>query len=404
MLTHNLTNRIYQDIIAMIGMALMLGAITTSSRADFLYVGDAGDNTIKRFNAKTGVYHGIFVLQHSSDPQNSSDPPSTSPDGSGEAIIGPRGLIFNHDGDLLLANQNANQIANGTIIRYDGKTGAFLGDVVDYTDADSPVAPRGIVLLGERLFVASDGGEGPLNSGKLRAYTKDGQFIGELLPPNGDYSHFRPRAVVIGPDGLLYVSNAPNPPQPGPIGPPSLGGQILRYDPKTLAFLDVFTSDNAVEKHDFNRPEGLVFGPDGNLYVTSFVPNQFGPTGNATDKILVFAGPWSEQPGTLIDHIDLDQPSNIPQERAAAQALLFGPEGFLYVPISGPVMGPDQLASDSVGEIRRYNVHSKKYDLLVTAFRNGGRLLAGWYLTFGKTDPATLAYRRQGEDEREDDE
>jgi hypothetical protein len=85
--------------------------------------------------------------------------------------------------------------------------------------------------------------------------------------------------------------------------------------------------------------------------------------------------------------------------------LLFGPEGFLYVPISGPVIGPGQpVASDSVGEIRRYNVHSKKYELFVPAFRNGGHLQAGWYLTFGKTDPATLDYRKDGEDEREDDE
>jgi hypothetical protein len=386
----------YRIVTAAIGIALTMLGMTVNARADSLYVGDGSDNTVKRFDARMGVYHGIFIT-----PDRSGQMP-------GQPIIGPRGLIFNDEGDLLLANQNVGQAQNGTILRYDGETGAFLGALVNFGDPNSPVAPRGIVL-GEFLFVASDEGEDRFDDGKLRAYAKEGKFIAELpapLPPSpAAKPHFRPRAVVIGPDGLLYVSNAPKPPQPGPTGPPSLGGQILRYDPNTLAFKDVFTSDSKVPLNDFNRPEGLVFGTDGNLYVTSFAPNQFGATGNATDKILVFAGPNSDNPGTFLDKIDLDQPSNIPQQRAAAQALLFGPEGLLYVPISGPVIGPGQpVASDSVGEIRRYNVHSKKYDLLVPAFRNGGHLQAGWYLTFGKTDPATLAYREHDEDEQGDNE
>jgi hypothetical protein len=121
------------------------------------------------------------------------------------------------------------------------------------------------IVLGELLFVASDEAEDMQNDGKLRAYTKEGNFIAELpapLPPSpAAKPHFRPRALVIGPDGLLYVSNAPKPPQPGPTGPPSIGGQILRYDPNTLAFKNVFTSDSNVPLNDFNRPEGLSLAP-----------------------------------------------------------------------------------------------------------------------------------------------
>jgi hypothetical protein len=166
-------------------------------------------------------------------------------------------------------------------LRYDGTTGAFLGALINSTDNGSTVAPRGIVLK-EFLFVAGDEGEDQFDDGKLRAYTSDGTFFSELpTPPRFLPGRFRPRAVVIGPDGLLYVSNAPSPPQTPPGTPPqfaigpSLGGQVLRYDPKTLSFLDVFTSDDKVPypyNLDFNRPEGLVFGPDGNLYVTSFRP------------------------------------------------------------------------------------------------------------------------------------
>ena len=267
----------------------------------------------------------------------------------------------------MLANQNVGQTQNGTILSYSGTTGVFLGTLVPFTDPNSPVAPRGIVL-GGNLFVASQEGEdAATNDGKLRAYTKNGRFISELNGPPGFVGgNFHPRAVVIGPDGLLYVSNDPV------LG--GLGGQILRYDPDKKVLKDVFTSN--ANYLDFNRPEGLVFGPDGNLYVTSF------PAGSDTDKILVFAGPTKTKPGTFLYQVDLDQ---VGAPRAVAQALLFGPGGFLYAPIF--------RTDGSPGEIRRYNVSTdtfpKTFDLFVSP---GGPLISPWYLTFGKTDPATLAY------------
>ena len=350
----------------------MVGGITRSSRADSLYVGDIGDgsatigqSTVKRYDATTGQFLGVFVTSTSS---------GTKP---GEPLRGPRGLLFNHQGQLLLVNQNLNQPQNGTILSYNGTTGVFLGALVPFTDPNSPVAPRGIILGKQYLFVASQEGEdgAPLGGdGKLRAYTKEGEFISELnAPPQFAAGHFHPRGVVIGPDGLLYVSNVPNPPVPGGSG---LQGQILRYEPNKKVFKDVFTSD--ANYSDFNRPEGLVFGPDENLYVTSFQANS-----SDTDKILVFAGPSKAKPGTFLYQIDLDQ---VGAPRAVAQALLFGPGGLVYVPIFRP---PD----NNPGEIRRYNVLTntfpKTFDLFVSP---GGPLISPWYMTFGKTDPSTLAY------------
>ena len=83
--------------------------------------------------------------------------------------------------------------------------------------------------------------------------------------------------------------------------------------------------------------------------------------------------------------ISLDQ---VGQLRAFAQALLFGPRGFLFVPISGN--GPD------TGSVRRYNVVSKTYDVFVSVKENDGPLGAPMYLTFGNTDPATLVYGGSG--------
>jgi hypothetical protein len=123
---------------------------------------------------------------------------------------------------------------------------------------------------------------------------------------------------------------------------------------------------------DLHRPEGLVFGPDGKLYVASFRANA-----NDFDRILVYTiNP--DGTGTCTDEIPLYQ---VGQPRAYAQDILFGPGGYLYVPISGN--GPD------TGAVRKYDVSTKTYTNFVAP---GGPLQSGWYLTFGKTNPHTLAY------------
>ena len=106
-------------------------------RKDFLYIGDVSDDTVKRFNAFTGEERDPFVTS-----------------GSG-GIVGPRGVIFDHMGNLLVSNQNVDLDINGALLRFNGKTGEFLNQVVSPNQEGAPFAPRGIVLSNNNvLYVA----------------------------------------------------------------------------------------------------------------------------------------------------------------------------------------------------------------------------------------------------------
>ncbi|AYC35167.1 hypothetical protein D3880_22315 [Pseudomonas cavernae] len=342
----------------------------TPTYADSLYVGDQSDNTVKRFDAVTGAFLGEFVKKGNSP------------------IKGPRGLIFNSDDDLLVSNQNAGANKSGEILKHSGATGKFLGALIPHNTPNAPFAPSGIVLRivpgDDVLFVADQSGTGKNNPpGRLLAYTGNGVLLADLTPDPvtefpGAFStdEFHPRGVVLGPDELLYVSVTHDlDPQSANFNPlvTPVAGWILRFDPSDNgSFHSVFAryTDAGCATH-LHRPDGLAFGPDGMLYVAAFRANP-----NDTDKILVFDGS-----GTCVNQIDLYQPG---QARAFAQALLFGPEGDLFVPISGG--GPD------TGAVRRYNVTTKAFSNFVPPAVQGGQLGQGWYLTFGETDPGTLKY------------
>lgn len=326
-------------------------------RADSLYVSDAtppnfSADTVKRFDAITGKYQGVFV----------------QPAAGG--LHGPRGLIFGDRGDLLVSNQNVFLPINGNVLRFDGRSGAFVDKVVDETDPHAPFAPIGIALSEDRnfLFVADQGDIGV--PGTLKMFTSTGEFVADLNPI-GLAQEYHPRAVVVGPNRLVYVSNMPMPPA-------GIGGQVLRFH-QNGRFKDTFITD-AGGVGQLNRPQGLVFGPDGNLYVTSFRDNSQPDAPGNTDAIRIYSG----KTGKFLGKIDLDNPPSNGGVRAFAQALLFGPHGKLFVPINGD--------APSTGEIRRYDVRTKTFDVFVPASGGGGPLVVPGFLTFRKTDPATLAY------------
>ena len=133
--------------------------------------------------------------------------------------------------------------------------------------------------------------------GAQNAFAVAGDFIDDFVSAGSGGLIF-PHGLVFGPDGNLYVISG------------SLTNQVLQYNGKTGEFLGDFVSANS---GGLSGPEGLVFGPDRNLYVSS----------GGTDQVLQYNGKTGE---FLDDFVsagsgDLDSP----------RGLVFGPDGNLYV-------------------------------------------------------------------------
>jgi DNA-binding beta-propeller fold protein YncE len=329
-------------------LVLMGTFASRSAVADSLYIGDAGDDTVKRYDAATGAFISVFVAS-----------------GSG-GLHGPRGILFDDDGNLLVANQNVNLPIPGAILRFDGTTGTPLPDLVSSSDENAPTAPHGIIV-GAKLYVADllrVLGADNTAKGRIRTYDDaTGAFLGDLKVKGFDMSYEHPNALVVSAaDGALYVSLRD-------LRADSIGGFVLRFNPDG-SFDRVFIADRRGGVGHLNRPRGLVFGPDGNLYITSF-------RADATDtsSIRIYS-----PGGAFLGKIDLDTAFG-PTTRA--QSILFGPKDCLFVPIY------------DTGEVRRYNVGlgtcdaGSPYDVLVPA---GGPLIQPWFVTFGNTDSQTLEY------------
>lgn len=155
-----------------------------------------------------------------------------------------------------------------------------------------------------------------------------------------------PDDLTYGPDGHLYVSSSSGP----------TTGQILRYDGRTGAFIDVFAQGSGMA-----RPYGVAFGPDGLMYVASF----------RSDQILRYDG----RTGAFVDVFA--------QGNGTAGGLLNGPndlffdaDGSLYVTTQGSVAdGQGGISYQFDSEVLRYDIGTRSGSVVATglaAFPSGG--------------------------------
>jgi sugar lactone lactonase YvrE len=226
---------------------------------------------------------------------------------------------------LYVASGNNNQI-----LRYDGRTGAFLGV---FASGGGLSDPFGIAFGPDgNLYVCS-----VLNSKILRYNGKTGAFIDSTL------TFFSPRGLTFGPNGVLYAvggglySAAPG----GPLGllNPSVGGNDVVFGPDGNLYV---TSQSVVLRCTANGSflgqfastgsnsyaTDLAFGPDGNLYVSVEEPGydcveRFnGQTGAFIDNFVSSGSGGLVNPWGLAFFTPVPEPSTVALWGAAASFLL----------------------------------------------------------------------------------
>ncbi|SDD99707.1 hypothetical protein SAMN04488504_103586 [Myxococcus virescens] len=214
-----------------------------------LYIASFASREVLRFNGKTGAFIDIFV-----------------PVGSG-GLGFPGGLIFGPDGNLYVADSFG---GTNSVLRYDGTTGAFI-DV--FASGGGLLVPQKMAFDKKgNLFVVSIIGNNVVRYDENGAPFPAAGQPGAIFIPDIDAV-----TIAIGKDHKLYVGT-------------TAGDDVLRFNAKTGAFIDVFVESGSGGLTDFVDME---FGPDGNLYIPDFLPATVlrfsGKTGNFID-VFVPAG------------------------------------------------------------------------------------------------------------------
>ena len=222
------------------------------SNGNLLVSSGISTGSVLEYNGTTGAFVRAFV----------------SP-GSG-GLIGPFGVAFGPNGNLFVSNANTT-FTESNVLEYNGTTGAFVRPFVT-TNSGGLQVPVGLAFgPNGNAFVSSF-----FNSSVLEYNGTTGAFVRAFVP-SGSGGLLAPEGLVFGPNGDLFVADN----GPGFAGTSS----VLEYNGTTGAFVRAFVPTGS---GGLTSAQGLVFGPNGNLLVSSFF-NGTG-TGAATGSVLEYDG------------------------------------------------------------------------------------------------------------------
>jgi sugar lactone lactonase YvrE len=269
---------------------------------------------------------------------------------------------------LLVANSEGNRI-----LVVEESNGAVLGDFVT-PGAGGLRSPDDLTFGPDGNLYVSMGGSNsiplidptyPTDSAVLR-FSPTGEFLGVAASGNG---LTRPYGNAFGPDGNLYVASFRS-------------NEILRFNGTTGAFIDVFASDNNGGfgvLDGLNGPNGLLFGPDGSLYVTTEgTVNKPDGTLDFKFKSQVLRYTPDQVAGTvstLTPQLFIDQPPVLA-------------DSFGFVSLLGLELSPDGknlFVSDFAGGIREYDLATGTFLNLISTNYTGTNPSSNFIggLTFG---------------------
>ena len=164
---------------------------------------------------------------------------------------------------------NSGTASNGTILKFDSRTGANI--LLSGSNLGASQI-QGMTMGPDGNLYASAFNAGSNTDGRIVRFNPNGALIGTfVLPASGGL--VGPAGLTFGPDGNLYVisNDGFNP------------GKVLRYDGSSGAFIDVFATGVVIGQE-------IAFGPDGNLYVTNGLGNSISRFNGATGALLGYVG------------------------------------------------------------------------------------------------------------------
>lgn len=292
--------------------------------------------------------------------------PAPAPGKDGATFVPPNSggldvpllVLFAPNGDLLVDSGEDN-----TVARYDGTSGDFLGELID-PGSGGLQFPTGMLFSpdGNSFLVASN------YNNRILRYDYDGTTASNPTDFIDDPQLASPVGMVFGPDGNLYVSSL-------------FSGSILRYDGTTGAPLpgpgQTGANFIAPGSGGLVRAGGVVFGPDGNLYVSS----------QTTNEILRFNG-------TTGDPLPADGQSGATFVTSGSGGL-DRPAGLVFGPAADPTLRDIYVVSINTDTIERYDgTTGASLGSFVPAGSGGLSKPRG--LAFGYTDPSSLLYNPPG--------
>ena len=235
----------------------------------YLYVSNAGTNTLTAYDAVTGASLGTAV---NGGPEigglggvrvannsiylvgsGSNNVIRYLPNGSlvgaldpanAAGLNSPQGLTFGPDGKLYVVSSSGDKIA-----RFDPTTGQFLGNFAD-TSVNGHAGPIAAAFANGMLFVST------FDSGELMRFNgTSGAYLGSASAGAG----VALGDLVLGPDGYLYADA---------LDPSTFLGGIARFNAMTGAYLGMFIPNGTA---GLNSPAGLAIDPNGNLLVANLI-------------------------------------------------------------------------------------------------------------------------------------
>ena len=287
------------------GLLLALPLAAAPAHSPDLYVSRFFENDVQRVfgpqSASPGAAH-----------------PSPGASGAQYSTTGvarrPWGIAFGPDGRLYVANQ---QGGDGAIMRLQGPFAFDAG-----APAPAPGQPADVFVPTGNFYTLAFGLDQNLYAGYGGPVQRFDVATGA---PMGDFTHgrtpFSVEGIAFGPDQNLYVASF-NSCAPGP-NCTGTTGEILRFDGKTGAFIDVFVANAS---GGLQHPGGIGFGTGGDL----FVCNEFVDNG-LTGEVLRFHGPLNATPGAPFPAAGQAGAHFAGSPGVTPLQLAFGPDRTLYV-------------------------------------------------------------------------